>query len=112
MQHKLGVLLVNGDQLGSVLGAPAPVAAPQDREPNVLALSQTKNETIGYFSLLPVMVVPSAETVGQPQQQPAKAEVSCRGPTNAGWMDGSIRVQQLMRSFIFRTRSGGVQHVR
>lgn len=78
-QHKLGVLIANVDQLAGVLASGQPPAATaQDKEPNVLPLSTAKNETAGYFSLLPVMSVPSnaqQATSGQPAKAPPGTEV-------------------------------------
>lgn len=58
--NKNSANIANVDQLASVLVAvQLPAATGQDNNQNVLTLSTAKNETVGYFSLWPVMSVPS-----------------------------------------------------
>lgn len=59
MQHELGCIISNNDQLSAIIGGTASVASqPQDKEPNILALSSTANTT-AWFPLLPIVSVGS-----------------------------------------------------
>lgn len=70
-QHKLGVLIANADHLTAVLATASTgqsaVATAHDKEPNVLPLS-TRNESSGWFSMLPVMNTATSAKVVAPNE--------------------------------------------
>lgn len=58
MQHGLGCLIPNLEQLSGIAGQQAGVNS-HDKDPNILTLSSTAN-TVAWFPLLPIMSIQSA----------------------------------------------------
>lgn len=56
MQHELGCLISNNEQLTAIIGGSGVISQTQDREPNILALSSTANTT-AWFPLLPIVSI-------------------------------------------------------